>query len=51
MGFVRKTYIAFNTTMRSEAIHNVEKDYFKLLNNSVFGENMENLRKRISIKY
>ena len=43
-------YIAFNTKKRSEAKNNFEKDYFKLLNNSVFGKTMENLRKRINVK-
>ena len=36
--------------MRSNANDNFEKDYFKLLNNSVFGKTMKNLRKRTNIK-
>ena len=43
-------YIAFNTKTRSEAKNNFEKDYFKLLNNSVFGKTMETLRKRTNVK-
>ena len=43
-------HIVFNTTMRSNAKHNFENDYYKLLNNSAFGKTMENLRKRVNIK-
>ena len=43
-------YISKNTEIRKAAANSFEKDFFKLMNNSVFGKTIENIRKRQNVE-
>ena len=45
-----KKYIDFNTEKGKNAANDFERDFFKLMLNSVYGKTMENLEKRINVR-
>jgi len=45
-----KEYIDRNTKVRTKAKNNFEKDFFKLMNNCVFGKTIENIENRVDVQ-
>ena len=46
-----KKYIDFNTKERMGATNDFEKDFFKLMSNSFYGKTMEDLTRRINVRF
>ena len=46
-----ENYLNFNTQETNQAVNDLQKDFYKLLNNAFYGKTMENVRNRLKIKF
>ena len=45
-----KSYIDFTTQKRTEVKNDFEEDFFKLLNNAVYGKTLENMQNHVKMR-
>ena len=45
-----RPYIDFNTQKKTISNNKADKNFFKLMNNSIYDKTMENFKKRIKIR-
>ena len=50
ISFNEEAWFELNTQLRTKATNDFEKDFFKLMNNFVFGKTMENIRNRVDVR-
>ena len=50
-GWWLEKYISFNTQKRNKAENDFKRDFYKLLNNAIYGKTMANVRNRLKIQF